>query len=512
MTPQTPANKSGEAFGVIREVLRLSKGMTRAIYRGQRDAVWDPESGASRRLILTDPSDMLKELKKYQTALLAQLDLIHSNNQSNEENLAALQHHGAATMLLDFSHSPLVALWFACSDEEKSKDGKVFAVDIGPGWTNARNIKGWLSKSPEENLYYEPDQVLSPRIAAQQSVFVVCNPEFPGVKIRDVTVPWGSKRDILQHLHTMGVSEATLFADLPGLAIQNTVDRPYRPEKRRALEDLKADGLRAFHQGKHEKALEFFSAVRDARPDVAEPHWLMGNAHAVAGDQDKAIPCYTQAIERKDRVIDFHLATYHYNRGNAHAVADDQDKAIADYDKVLNILEQMTGQLDGNHQHARTLARHARFNRANSHYRKQDFAAAFDDFKHCNENWGNRSDTHLGMGNALLMQGRLRKAAGSYAEGQGLKPDTQSVHCKTNLESVMPILVDLPDDDAEQDASQLDGRSHVVTDPDTDAELLVIKGNRGNFGNWGWGKGYDGLPDFAVRLEAPQDPSKKDTQ
>ena len=37
--------------------------------------------------------------------------------------LARLQHFGAATGLLDFSYSPLVALWFACEDPSPRGQG-----------------------------------------------------------------------------------------------------------------------------------------------------------------------------------------------------------------------------------------------------------------------------------------------------------------------------------------------------------------------------------------------------
>ena len=43
------------------------------------------------------------------------------------ELLADLQHHRAATCLIDFTRNALVALWFAC--EDSTKDGKVFIVD-----------------------------------------------------------------------------------------------------------------------------------------------------------------------------------------------------------------------------------------------------------------------------------------------------------------------------------------------------------------------------------------------
>ena len=48
---------------------------------------------------------------------------------SDLEILAELQHFGAATCLIDFSRSALVALWFACQHSSKGEaNGKVYAV------------------------------------------------------------------------------------------------------------------------------------------------------------------------------------------------------------------------------------------------------------------------------------------------------------------------------------------------------------------------------------------------
>ncbi len=55
--------------------------------------------------------------------------------------LAELQHHGAATSLIDFTKSALIALWFACQD--KKTNGKVFCLDIG-------SFGGFLEVSEKE--------------------------------------------------------------------------------------------------------------------------------------------------------------------------------------------------------------------------------------------------------------------------------------------------------------------------------------------------------------------------
>lgn len=46
------------------------------------------------------------------------------------ELLAKLQHHGAATRLIDVSRNMLVALWFTCSSEPE-KTGLLFGLAAG---------------------------------------------------------------------------------------------------------------------------------------------------------------------------------------------------------------------------------------------------------------------------------------------------------------------------------------------------------------------------------------------
>ena len=108
------------------------------VFRGQENEKWRLDSSAERRLKASLPSqeettdplfleyneDMMKKcrLKNYDKREQKQLyDL---------ELLADLQHHGAATCLIDFTRDALVALWFACKrSKHEGKNGKVFVVN-----------------------------------------------------------------------------------------------------------------------------------------------------------------------------------------------------------------------------------------------------------------------------------------------------------------------------------------------------------------------------------------------
>lgn len=98
------------------------------------------------------------------------------------EILAAMQHHGIPTRLLDFSFNPLFALSFA-TDKHDDRDGRVFAIDISD-----RLVDRSLTSQPDPWWWDESDHAATdwtarswiwrpppfePRIVRQAGCFLV---------------------------------------------------------------------------------------------------------------------------------------------------------------------------------------------------------------------------------------------------------------------------------------------------------------------------------------------------
>lgn len=103
------------------------------LFRGLADASWEVSASAYRR-IKTSPENVPAPsiFQNYMKQLLNNASLRGFREQqgkslSDLELLATLQHHGAATCLIDFTSNPLVALWFACQEKPK-QTGKVVAM------------------------------------------------------------------------------------------------------------------------------------------------------------------------------------------------------------------------------------------------------------------------------------------------------------------------------------------------------------------------------------------------
>ena len=107
------------------------------LYRGQENEEWQVNSSAYRRLqrqLVMSPSELESEreynrfselLRSQQRDYLKQIiDEIQLKYPSTYRDLhplecmAHLQHNKVATGLIDFTFSPLVALWFACATED----------------------------------------------------------------------------------------------------------------------------------------------------------------------------------------------------------------------------------------------------------------------------------------------------------------------------------------------------------------------------------------------------------
>lgn len=154
------------------------------------------------------------------------------------EVLAKLQHHGAATRLIDFSRNVLVALWFTCHSE-RGKDGLLFGIhsDFIEGqegeaeertydqiFVDGMSIKGATT--------WEPPAVTK-RIAAQSAQFmysVVSDDPMGSLDFNKeddaylpICITAKLKKDFLQLLEgTFDVRQLTLFPDLDGFCHANT--------------------------------------------------------------------------------------------------------------------------------------------------------------------------------------------------------------------------------------------------------------------------------------------------
>jgi hypothetical protein len=179
-------------FGTIPLPSSLSKILTLAqnhagdrpnvhLWRGQSDISWPIHSSAYRRLERTSPVTE-KRMKDYESYLLN-----HATHQgyryeqgrelSDFELLAKLQHHGAATRLVDCSRNVLVSLWFVCNSEP-DKLGLLFGVHshhVGGG-ENRPKKDNYLNAIKSIEKYKHPQTwqppVVSKRISAQSAQFL----------------------------------------------------------------------------------------------------------------------------------------------------------------------------------------------------------------------------------------------------------------------------------------------------------------------------------------------------
>ena len=170
-------------------------------YRGQQNSEWPLHSAATRRLREEHGDDVLRDLEfplmyaSYHHDALIEPARTRGfwseagRRLSDLEVLAKLQHFGAATGLLDFTWSPLVALWFAC--EDSSRDGKLFIININDAILVSRISTDESGQSATavfcgdagfpQLSYWEPPLSgdASARILRQRSVFVIGRPLLP---------------------------------------------------------------------------------------------------------------------------------------------------------------------------------------------------------------------------------------------------------------------------------------------------------------------------------------------
>ena len=338
-----------ELQGCLQELQGLTGSEDNYAYRGQENAEWkEVESGASRRL--GNPS-LPKEdfISFHEEELLepARMDGYGdgvSRPLYDLELLAKLQHYGAATCLIDFTRNFHVAMWFACRPKEKEQgqeqDGKIVILDTSNEnflLLEEKDLKEDLKKvltfqtrdettplekhlpqekqtdpTPEPLWWHWSPHGLEQRILKQDSLFIFGQPKIENMPLKEIKILYQHKSEIRKELESLGITERTLFKDLPGFAdthrYNSSLPREYGTPKYYFQK-----GNKAFKRGDRDGAIVYYSRVIKLDDDlVAEAYNKRGVAKARLKNYSEAIADYDEAIRLKP---DF--AEAHKNRADA---------------------------------------------------------------------------------------------------------------------------------------------------------------------------------------------------
>ncbi|CAM4298773.1 FRG domain-containing protein [Zobellia roscoffensis] len=214
-------------------------------WRGQSDIGWKIDSSAYRRIRnsreLEEISD--DDLSSYEKNLLEHSThkgfRFHNGRElSDMELLARLQHHGAATRLVDFSRNALIGLWFAINNHMK-KTGILIGVHsyyVG-GNESKLELNKYLNvitelKGKSYPLLYESPEI-SPRIASQHALFLYSRASFG--EYGSLVLPVEKKANLFIAINPMlklqlkevlsqvfDIRTKTLFPDLDGFGMANS--------------------------------------------------------------------------------------------------------------------------------------------------------------------------------------------------------------------------------------------------------------------------------------------------
>jgi hypothetical protein len=226
-----------------------SKSNQKLWYRGHAKLSYKLEPTLSRRL--KDPSELIKKeqflLKRFkQDAWILPEVSSGITNKDEWQWLFLMQHYGVPTRLLDWTESPLVALYFACCSHEASA-ARVWILDpkefnkIALPDSEGEELPSFGHDStldpyrPSTLFQEEGASVMkpiaciatrnTPRMLSQQGAFTISHRDMSSLEqivskknvLLSIKIKKGKKRSIIKELASLGITKFQLFPDLQTL-------------------------------------------------------------------------------------------------------------------------------------------------------------------------------------------------------------------------------------------------------------------------------------------------------
>jgi tetratricopeptide (TPR) repeat protein len=322
-----------EYKNIIKDITQ--KNRDNYIFRGQRDIKWDIECGLSRQLknnlSIDNNIDLKKAMFHYQREMLLRIKrkkYMEYKDLSDIDILAHQQHIGAATIMIDFTKSHLVALYFACLSIRVEQDGVVFLTDKSD--ERYRDYDDYRDRlelkeigsiwSPGTCIYlYYPGQLIG-RTDKQESVLVFNTPVIPKKHFKQIRIWGGGKDKMLEELSSLEINEEKLFNDPYGFARANSCNSAINIE---LLPEEQQSNVQKYNVDKLEKKEEnkdyiFYMAIATMNYEIGAYKDAISNLNKAL----KLKPDYAEAYN---------------NRGIAKGNMGEYKEAIADYDKALKL-------------------------------------------------------------------------------------------------------------------------------------------------------------------------------
>ena len=198
------------------------------VYRGHANHEWDLipsllriERASRARQWNYLEKNIIREFKK------ASQPFLRYQPKNEIEWLTIAQHHGIPTRLLDWTKSALIGLYFACIDENESKDGMVWAHDPLIYYNDLTEIKDI------DSVGFLHPYMISDRMVNQQGCFSI-QPLPPDGEYSytfdtimeghgaeeyffKIRIQRNSKKQLIHDLDNLGINQASIYPGLDGI-------------------------------------------------------------------------------------------------------------------------------------------------------------------------------------------------------------------------------------------------------------------------------------------------------